>query len=152
MHFLFIGAGAAKADAVRLASELKVSNVTFLDPVPKEEVGRYLSVTDAALAPLRRSDTFKTVIPSKIFESAAMQKPILLGVDGQARQIVEQFEAGLYFEPENEASFLDAVSRLAADHNLYARLQAGGARLAQVYDRSRLAEQMQQELKRLRDR
>lgn len=152
VHFLFIGAGAAKADAVRLASDLKLSNVTFLDPVPKEEVGRYLSVTDAALVPLRRSDTFKTVIPSKIFESAAMQKPILLGVDGQARQIVEQFEAGLYFEPENEASFLDAVSRLAADRNLYARLQAGGARLAQVYDRSRLAEQMQQELKRLRDR
>lgn len=152
VHFLFIGSGAAKADAVRLASDLKLSNVTFLDSVPKEEVGRYLSVTDAALVPLRRSDTFKTVIPSKIFESAAMQKPILLGVDGQARQIVEQFEAGLYFEPENEVSFIEALSRLAADHNLYARLQAGGARLAQVYDRSRLAEQMQQELKRLRDR
>ncbi len=152
VHFLFIGAGAAKADAVRLASELKLNNVTFLDPVPKEEVGRYLSVTDAALVPLRRSDTFKTVIPSKIFESAAMQKPILLGVDGQARQIVEQFEAGLYFEPEHEVSFLDAVSRLAADHNLYARLQDGGTRLARAYDRSRLAKQMQQELKRLRDR
>lgn len=152
LHFLFIGAGAAKADAVRLASDLKVGNVTFLDPVAKEEVGRYLSVTDAALVPLRRSDTFKTVIPSKIFESAAMGKPILLGVDGQARQIVEQFDAGLYFEPENEVSFMEAVSRLAADRNLYARLQEGGTRLAQGYDRSRLAEQMLQGVKRLRDR
>ncbi len=152
LHFLFIGAGAAKADAVRLASDLKVGNVTFLDPVAKEEVGRYLSVTDAALVPLRRSDTFKTVIPSKIFESAAMGKPILLGVDGQARQIVEQFDAGLYFEPENEVSFMEAVSRLAADRNLYARLQEGGTRLAQGYDRSRLAEQMLQGVKQLRDR
>lgn len=137
---------------MRLASDLKVGNVTFLDPVAKEEVGRYLSVTDAALVPLRRSDTFKTVIPSKIFESAAMGKPILLGVDGQARQIVEQFDAGLYFEPENEVSFMEAVSRLAADRNLYARLQEGGTRLAQGYDRSRLAEQMLQGVKRLRDR
>lgn len=152
LHFLFIGAGAAKADAVRLASDLKVGNVTFLDPVAKEEVGRYLSVTDAALVPLRRSDTFKTVIPSKIFESAAMGKPILLGVDGQARQIVEQFDAGLYYEPENEVSFMEAVSRLAADRNLYARLQEGGTRLAQGYDRSRLAEQMLQGVKQLRDR
>ncbi|MFT7054643.1 MAG: hypothetical protein ACJAR3_000269 [Roseivirga sp.] len=38
------------------------------------------------LVPLRKDELFKTVIPSKIFETAAMCTPILLGVDGEARK------------------------------------------------------------------
>jgi glycosyltransferase involved in cell wall biosynthesis len=146
IHFLFIGAGAAKADTVKLAAELNITNVTFLDPIPKDQVRRYMSITDVALVPLRRSDTFKTVIPSKIFETAAMRKPILLGVDGQAREIVEEFGAGLYFEPENEQAFLAAVRKLAADHALYAQLQTGCGKLAQAYNRKNLAQKMYQDI------
>ncbi|MBN8919750.1 MAG: glycosyltransferase family 4 protein, partial [Rhizobiales bacterium] len=85
LHFLFVGDGAEKTNVIRRASEVGLRNVTFVHPVQKEAVPAYISVTDASLVPLRRSDTFKTVIPSKIFESAAMQKPILLGVAGQAQ-------------------------------------------------------------------
>lgn len=139
LHFLFIGDGAEKQKIVSLARDLSLDNVTFLDPVAGDEVHRYLSVTDVALVPLRRSDTFKSVIPSKIFESAAMAKPILLGVEGQARAIVEEFDAGQCFEPENESDFLQKLSTLASDAALYERHQQGCRRLAEHYDRRRLA-------------
>lgn len=138
-HFLFIGDGAKKADVVRLAQAKGLRNATFLDPIPKEMVPEYMSITDLALVPLLKSDTFKTVIPSKIFEASAMRKPILLGVEGQAQEIVKGYGAGICFEPENEADFLDKLRILKHDAGLYAALQEGCSRLALDFDRKRLA-------------
>lgn len=142
IHFLFIGDGAKKNDVVQLATKLNLKNVTFLDPVPKEMVADYLSITDVALVPLLKNDTFKEVIPSKIFESSAMRKPILLGVEGQAKEIVEQYGAGLCFEPENGADFLAKLEAIATDKQLYQKLQEGCSRLAVAYDRKVLAQKM----------
>lgn len=147
VHFLFVGDGAEKQKVLELAGSLGVTNATFIDSVPKSEMARYLSAFDAALVPLRRSETFKTVIPSKIFESAAMEKPILLGVDGQARKIVEQYEAGIFYEPENSEDFQLKVSRLLQEAGLYKALQAGCRTLADAYDRERLANIMLDDLK-----
>lgn len=140
-HFLFIGDGAMKKEALRIAEELGVENATFLESVLKSEIPSYISITDAALVPLKKSDTFKTVIPSKIFENAAMQKPIFLGVDGQAREIVDAYGAGVYFEPENESDFIQKLAALS-NETAYAKMQEGGLRLAADYDRKKLAADM----------
>lgn len=142
IHLLCIGDGARKPAVMERAQRLAVSNVTFLEPVPKDEAYLYLSALDAVLIPLRKADTFKTVIPSKIFESAAMQKPILLGVDGEARGIIEHYNAGLYFEPENAESFKKALFRVRNEAELRAALSAGGRSLAAAYDRRNLARKM----------
>lgn len=142
IHFLFVGDGAKKQDVLKAAQEYGVTNATFLPPVPKNEVGRYISLSDVALVPLIKSDTFKTVIPSKIFESSAMRKPILLGVEGQAQEIVEEHGAGICFEPENEADFLEKIRILKTDTKQYAALQEGCTRLAQAYNRNTLALRM----------
>ncbi|WP_417462406.1 glycosyltransferase family 4 protein [Kordiimonas sp.] len=142
VHLLCIGDGARKPAIMEKAQRLGLSNVTFLDPVPKEETYLYLATLDAVLIPLRKADTFKTVIPSKIFESAAMQKPILLGVDGEARGIIERYNAGLYFEPENAESFKKALLRIKDEAGLRATCSAGGRALAAAYDRRTLARKM----------
>lgn len=140
-HFLFLGTGGEKDNLLKLKEELGCTNVTMLEPVAKSEVGRYLSVVDIALINLRRSELFTTVIPSKIFESAAMRCPILIGVDGEAREIVEGYGAGLFFEPENAESF-EAKLREIINPDTYARCQAGCSALAKDFDRNRLAERM----------
>lgn len=140
-HFLFIGDGAMKKEVLKIAEELGVRNATFLESVLKSQIPSYISVTDAALVPLKKSDTFKTVIPSKIFESAAMQKPIFLGVDGQAREIIDAYGAGVYFEPENESDFIQKLEVLSND-KVYKKMQDGGLRLAADYDRKKLAADM----------
>lgn len=142
VHFLFIGDGAEKRGVVALAGSLGCRNVTFLDSVSKDRIADYLAITDVALVPLRKTDLFTTVIPSKIFENASMQKPILLGVDGEARALVEEYGAGLFFEPENEDDFLQKLDLLLRDREVYGRCQAGGARLAQDFDRRKLALEM----------
>ena len=142
IHFLFVGAGASKKDIVAKANRLRLNNVTFLDPVPKEDVPRYISIIDAALVPLKKAAVFETVMPTKIFESAAMDKPILLGVNGQAREIIKRFDCGIFYEPECRDEFLSAAIKLARDKKLHGRLRVGCQNLAQRFDRCRLADEM----------
>ena len=142
VHFLFIGTGAKKAAVVALAEKLQLDNVTFLDPVPKSEVTDYISVIDVALIPLTKTDIHASLIPSKIFESASMLKPILLGVEGEAKDIVKRHNAGLVFEPENKKEFLEGVQKISSDAILYEELQKGCSELAQAFDRKMLASKM----------
>ena len=149
IHFLFVGTGAKKEATVQKAKELKLNNVTFLDPVPKAEVSRYISIIDVALVPLTKTVIHASLIPSKIFESSAMKKPMLLGVEGEAREIVEHYNAGVAFEPENKEEFLNALKQISTDKEKYAKLQEGCSRLAEAFDRKNLANSMFEVLKKV---
>lgn len=142
VHFLFIGGGAQKKALKARVEKEGYANVTMLPSVTKAEIGRYISITDVALVPLRRSDTFKTVIPSKIFENAAMGKPIFLGVEGESQAIIEKYNAGLCFIPEDEPDFLRQLNRLATDQAVYDSCRDNCKILAEAYDRNVLANDM----------
>ena len=141
IHFLFIGDGAIKEDIVKLSKSLKQVNTTFLDAISKEEVPLYLSVCDVSLAPLKNRKNFREVIPSKIFEASAMGKPTLLGVQGQAQEIIEKYGAGLCFIPEDESDFILKLIELK-NQERYATCKQGCIELARDYDRKNLAEAM----------
>ena len=149
IHFLFIGDGAEKKNLLKIAKKKELQNVTFLDPIPKEEVPRYVGAVDVSLVPLKKSDTFKTVIPSKIFEAAAMQTPILLGVEGQAKEILDEYQAGLSYEPENKKDFLAKLILLKENESLYLQKSENGTNLAQAFDRKKLSQKMLTGLKKL---
>lgn len=149
IHFLIVGAGADRENLEAILSEHNPGNVTLLGMIPKAKVPEYLAALDISLINLRKSDNFKTVIPSKIFESAAMEKPILLGVDGEARDLVETYNAGLYFEPENEADFISKLLILQKDKKIYNDFKIGCRKLAFDFDRKKLAKQMEETLVRI---
>lgn len=142
IHFLFIGDGAYKGRLVKKVAELQLKNVTCLEAIPKEAVADHISIIDVALINLAKTDTFKKVLPSKIFENAAMEKPILLGVEGEAKALVESYQAGLCFEPENEKDFLHKLSQFYTNQEQYPVFQQGCKILAQRFDRAYLASEM----------
>lgn len=141
-HFLFIGDGAEKKHLLELKNELNCTNVTMIGSVPKQEVKNYISILDIALINLKKSDLFKTVIPSKIFENAGMQIPILMGVEGEAKCIVETYGAGVCFEPENEEDFDKKLKLLLTDKDIYQRCKEGCDKLSADFDRKILAKKM----------
>ena len=140
-HFLFIGNGAEKEKLLKLKEDLNCDNVTMLDSVPKAEVKNYISILDVCLINLRKSDLFTTVIPSKIFENAAMEVPILMGVEGEAKEIVENYNAGICFEPENEKDFIAKLKIVTNPENQKV-FKEGCKGLAIDFDRKNLAEKM----------
>lgn len=143
IHFLFVGGGATKEKLVDLAKKLKLYNCTFIDFVQKDHIIKYLSISDVALINLKKSDTFKTVIPSKIFENAAMNIPILLGVEGEAAEIITRYKSGECFEPENKNDFLEKLefmNKIIIDGS--ETYKVGLQEISIEYDRNKLASKM----------
>jgi glycosyltransferase involved in cell wall biosynthesis len=139
--WLLVGAGAERESLLALRAELALDNVVMLGHQPREEMPRVWSSIDVSLVVLRRSDMFLRVIPSKMFEAMAMTRPILLGVDGEARRIVEAGECGLFVEPEDPQALADAARRLACDPTWRKRLGTSGLRFVRAaYDRRVLAD------------
>ena len=139
---MILGEGAEKEHLQQKVKEEGIENVFFINSVPKEQVGDYIALQDVALVNLRRDPLFKTVLPSKIFETAAMHIPILLGVDGEARELVEHYNAGLFYEPEDKKDFLEKLNILFGDTAIYESCKKGCDRLAKDFDRKRLAMSM----------
>jgi len=113
--FLLIGEGAEKERIVELAAARGLSNVQFLGQKPRERIPAYVSAADICIVILRKAELFKTVIPTKMLEYMACERPVIIAVDGQARQIVEQASAGIFVEPENSKALAQAILELAAD-------------------------------------
>lgn len=139
IHFVFVGSGANKENLLRQKEELQLTNVSMLPSVSKAETKKYISIFDAALVPLRKNETFKTVIPSKIFENAAMGKPIFLGIEGECKQIIEEHGAGICFEPENEKDFLEKLNILKNQPKEYQNFKRGALAMARVFNRQEAA-------------
>ncbi|MDE3004281.1 MAG: glycosyltransferase family 4 protein [Gemmatimonadota bacterium] len=149
VQFEITGDGAARDWLISFAEVRELTNVTFHDPIGREQVPDRLQAFHAAVIPLRATKTFTEVIPSKIFETAAAGVPILLGVRGEAQRLVERYRAGIAFEPENPQELAAAIRRLKLDPSLSRRLAEGGAELARDFDRRVLARTMLERIKAL---
>ena len=111
--FLLIGEGAEREQIVQLASARGLTNVRFLGQQPRERIPSFVSAADLCLVMLKKTELFKTVIPTKLLEYMACARPVIVAVDGQARQIVEAAAAGVFVEPENSKALAKAIVDLA---------------------------------------
>ena len=139
--FLMVGEGAERERLSHRVKELGLENIVMQPQQPNERMPAIWSLTDVSLVLLRRLDLFKTVIPSKIFESMAMSRPIVLGVEGEVAGIIEESQTGVCIEPESAAALAEAVLALYRDQDLYARLAANGRPcVSRDFDRTVLAD------------
>ena len=149
--FLLIGDGAVRAELENAARDQGLDNVVFTGLVARDELPRYLASSDACLVHFRKQELFSTILPSKFFEDAAMEKPILLGFEGEARAMLEQADCGIAFEPDNDAELAAAVERLAAGPEEARRLGRNGrAFVLERFDRRTLAHDYLSILERVR--
>jgi glycosyltransferase involved in cell wall biosynthesis len=114
IQFILQGSGPEKDLLLELKKELNITNVHFFDPVPKAEMPAIVKAVDIALVPLKNLPLFQGAIPSKVFEALAMKKPLLLGVDGEARHhFIDNAKAGMFFIPENEEDLAKQILVMA---------------------------------------
>lgn len=138
--YLLVGGGAERNRLVELHRELKLDNVVMLDHLPRRHLPEVWAAIDVSVILLRRSALFRRVIPSKMFEAMALARPIIVGVDGEARSIIEQGDCGVFFEPEDVTALVRTVRQLAEDTELRHRLGENGRRFVRRhYDRKTLA-------------
>lgn len=143
IHFVLIGDGMQKKILKRKASEYNLTNIEFIDSVPKHEVVNYIQASDICMAILKKTDTFKTVYPNKVFDYMSCKKPVFVTIDGITRDLIETSNCGLYSEPENIDEFKKIVDKFLnmSDEELKTFGENGYKYVKEKFDREKLAEQ-----------
>jgi glycosyltransferase involved in cell wall biosynthesis len=151
IHFILIGDGPEKEKLIALKEQLDPVRVHFVDRMPRHELLGVMRSVDAVVVPLLRNDLFKGAVPSKVFEALALSKPVVLGVDGEARELfITAGQAGLYFTPEDAGALARAAVRYADDRELVAVQGANGARyVREHFDRNAISDKLWNALQRL---
>lgn len=113
VNFVFLGDGIAKSDAIQQSKDLNLTNTFFLSRVPMNEVGSIISKADMLLVHLNDEELFKITIPSRTQAYLAMGKPIIMGVKGDAADLIIKSGAGVLAEPNSPKSLAKAIKKLA---------------------------------------
>lgn len=150
-HFVLIGDGMQKVMLKETAEERGLTNIQFVDPVPKREVFRYIAASDLGTSVLKKVDTFKTIYSNKTFDYMSCKRPILMVIDGVSRNLVEEAGCGTFAEPENaEDIAAKVISYANMQENEKNRQGEAGYQYAKVhFDRSKLADQYMAALKKI---
>ena len=111
--FQFVGEGADKERLIKFVQDLGLKNILFRPQQPRENIPSIISASDICLVLLKKAEVFKTVIPTKMLEFMACARPVILGVDGQARKVlVDMAGAGVFIKPEDPVALSDAIIKL----------------------------------------
>jgi colanic acid biosynthesis glycosyl transferase WcaI len=138
--FVLLGEGADRQRILAMAEAKKLSNIRYVRQQPREKIPNYICASDACLVLLRKSDVFETVIPTKMLEFMSCGRPVILGVNGQARKIVERGPAGIYVEPENPRQLCQAILTLRDQPTLRESMGRNGRKyIVQNLSRERTA-------------
>ncbi len=151
IKFVMLGSGPEKERLLALKEELKLNNLEFYDAVPKTKMQEIIMDMNATIVPLKRLDLFKGAIPSKIFENLALKKPIILGLEGEAKELfIDEGNCGLAFEPENTEDLVKQILTLYNNPELSKQLGENGLKYAsENFNRDKIAEGLFEELKKL---
>ena len=149
VHFLFVGEGPKKDELLELRNKLGLSNLTMLPEQPRSKMPAYLAAADVALVPLRRLELFRGALPSKMFDAWACGCPVILSIDGEARQVLERADAGVFVEPEDAGQMAQVILQLKDDPDRLRRYGEHGRRFVEAhYSRQQLAARLEARLRK----
>lgn len=141
IRIMLVGAGMEKPMLKEEAQKRGLNNLVFVDVVPKEQIVDYVAASNVCTAVLKKVDIFKTVYPNKVFDYMSAKRPIILAIDGVARKLVEEANAGIYVEPENADEFINALLKMKNSNELCNQFSENGYKyVAEKFDRNVLAD------------
>ena len=143
IFFLLVGTGPEESILKDYSESRNLTNVIFTGEIPKEKMSEYFSLADCGLIPLKNIKVFERTIPSKLFDYMSANLPIILGVKGEAKEILEKSEAGICFEPDNVEDLVDKIIYLKNNKSEMSQMKIKGRDFVKTnFDRSKLAEKL----------
>ncbi|MGZ4413778.1 MAG: glycosyltransferase [Gaiellaceae bacterium] len=144
--FAFVGDGPLREPLLVQASEHGLTNVSFHEQVPLEEIPRLLAASDALLVSLSGHRTFADFVPSKMVDFMATGKPVVLSARGESARLLERAGGGLVVAPEDAGALASALRWLADHPGEAAEMGDRGREFARKRLRSTQAERLERVL------
>lgn len=110
--FRIIGGGKFFDYLKKKIYEEEINNIELIPPMRQSDLINYYTETDFLVTNLNSYESFKLVIPSKIFEYSVFSKPLLLGIDGHAKLLASNIEASYFFKPNNYIELNSLLNKL----------------------------------------
>lgn len=140
IQFIFVGDGKEKINLSEKAEIMGLTNVHFLPPVSKNQIGQILSAANACIAILKPIEMYKTTYPNKVFDYMAAGKPVILAIDGVIREVIEKAGCGIFCEPGDPHAIVDAVNYLYNNQSRSRQMGLNGRKyLEEHFDREQIA-------------
>jgi glycosyltransferase involved in cell wall biosynthesis len=115
IHIVLVGDGKVRKQLESAAEKRGLTNVTFVGPQTKSDMRSFLYAADVCVATLRNIAMFRMTYPNKVFDYLAAARPVVLGIDGVIRDVVERAEGGVFVQPGDSRALADAIRELAND-------------------------------------
>lgn len=113
VDFILIGDGGRKTALQDSLNKENCTNVELRQPVNRSELIKAYLAADVLFLHLNDCDAFKKVLPSKLFEYAALGKPIWAGVSGYAAEFIKnEIDNAAVFPPCNVDAAVDSFDSL----------------------------------------
>ena len=126
IEFIFVGEGPMKAEVLRLREKYRLMNLKILSDVPREKIVDYFNLADVCLVSAKRDNLSRVLLPVKMFDAWACGRPVVLSVDGEAREHLQKAKAGLWAEPENPHGIAKAIRYLFDNPQLCKKYGSNG--------------------------
>lgn len=113
VNIILLGDGVAKSMAIEGSEAKCLKNMYFIPRVPMQQVGGILAKADMLLVHLTNNELFEITVPSRTQAYLAMAKPIIMGVSGDAADLITKSDSGVTCEPDNPISLAEAITNLS---------------------------------------
>lgn len=143
IHILFIGEGQLKQQLKERVRNEQLTNVTFLDLMPKSALVAYIQQALVSVIPLKPLPVFDTSSPNKLFESMAAGVPVIQTTQGWIKTFIEEHQTGFTVDGNQPDQLADLLIRLKDEKDLAGETGKRGAEVARkFFDKDYLAVKM----------
>ncbi len=115
----------------KIAQELKIKNVLFIDPVPYEKLSDFMAMADICLGIFGSTPKTLLVIPNKVFEALAMAKPVITADTPAIRELLTDKENCVLVPAANPQALAEAIRNLKNSEDKSERIGKNGYELLQ---------------------
>jgi len=140
--FVLIGDGNRKSQLIDAAREKNLTNIRFIDPVPKTQLPAILMTCNIGLMILRDVGE-RPVTPNKIFDYMFAGLPSIVNFRGPTIEMVQSDGTGLFADPSHPEELAHRLECWADDPGQVRKIGERARRIAfEKYDRWRIAEKL----------
>ena len=145
VQFLLVGDGDHKGALQSYARSLGLTNVTFLDAIPKQHVIDYLNQSHVAIICTWDHEFQRMVLANKVFDYLAAGCPVIAAARGETEGLINRSGGGWTVPPEQPEQLAALIRQLTGlpREELSLRGKRGREYVQHHYLRSVLADQLQ---------
>jgi glycosyltransferase involved in cell wall biosynthesis len=112
IHFVLVGSGKEKQEMQSRVQDLKLNNISFIDPIPKKQIQSMLEKFDVCYIGWQKNSLYRFgIAPNKLPEYLYAGKPIIHAFSGKG-DVVQQAKAGITVNAEDPQAIATAIIQL----------------------------------------